>query len=235
MYTINNAKDDSNAPIPTIKGSSLHDHVVNRLREMILTGELYAGERVAEKRLCDHFGISRTPLQEALKVLAAERLIILRPNRGAIVTGVDARVVNELFPLCACLERLGAEAACQSGLSSNDSHLVASMIILRAAAEINDSTRYRHAMLAFRERLFEVAGNSLLNTLYRALSRQALRACVIIGPLPPERLAAGAKAHETMLAYLAANDHAMFIAALHAHRMEMRDYVVDRLQEQPVK
>ncbi|KAF0118712.1 MAG: GntR family transcriptional regulator [Rhodospirillaceae bacterium] len=218
MYTINNAKDDSNAPIPTIKGSSLHDHVVNRLREMILTGELYAGERVAEKRLCDHFGISRTPLQEALKVLAAERLIILRPNRGAIVTGVDARVVNELFPLCACLERLGAEA-----------------VILRAAAEINDSTRYRHAMLAFRERLFEVAGNSLLNTLYRALSRQALRACVIIGPLPPERLAAGAKAHETMLAYLAANDHAMFIAALHAHRMEMRDYVVDRLQEQPVK
>jgi len=133
------------------------------------------------------------------------------------VTEVNRRVVNELFSLCVCLERLGAEAACQSGLSSDDSHLAASMTILRAAAEIHDSTRYRHAMLAFRERLFEVAGNSLLTTLYRALSRQALWACVIIGLLPPERLAAGAKAHETMLAYLAADDHAMFIAAIHEH------------------
>jgi len=64
MHTINNAKDDKNVPIPTIKRPNLHDHVVNRFREMILTGELYAEERVAEKRLCDHFGISLTLLRE---------------------------------------------------------------------------------------------------------------------------------------------------------------------------
>ncbi len=89
----------------------MHDQIVGRLQEMILTGELAGGERVAEKRPCDRLGISRTPLRGALKVLAAERFIVLRPNRGAIVTAVNRRVVDELFPLCATLERLTAEIA----------------------------------------------------------------------------------------------------------------------------
>ena len=55
-----------------IQRRSLHDEVVERLRGMIVEGELPAGQRIPERVLCERFGISRTPLREALKVLATE-------------------------------------------------------------------------------------------------------------------------------------------------------------------
>ena len=63
----------------------LHEEAVDRIRGMILGGELLGGQRVPEKRLCEELVISRTPLREALKVLASENLLVLLPNRGARV------------------------------------------------------------------------------------------------------------------------------------------------------
>ncbi|HYD66015.1 GntR family transcriptional regulator, partial [Azospirillum sp.] len=57
--------------------ASLHEEVVGRLREMIVEGELPPGDRLNERELCELFGISRTPLREALKVLASEGLVVL--------------------------------------------------------------------------------------------------------------------------------------------------------------
>ena len=66
----------------------LHEETAERLREMIVSGELGPGERVSEKALCLRFGVSRTPLRESLKVLAAEGLIDLLPHRGARVAAL---------------------------------------------------------------------------------------------------------------------------------------------------
>ena len=66
-----------------LKRQSLHQELAEKLRELIVTGELRPGSKVPEKDLCDYFGVSRTPLREALKVLAADRLVSLQPNRGA--------------------------------------------------------------------------------------------------------------------------------------------------------
>ena len=62
---------------------SLHGEIVSRIREMIFEGEFVGGQRVPEKQLCEQFSVSRTPLREALKVLASEGLLVLLPNRGA--------------------------------------------------------------------------------------------------------------------------------------------------------
>ena len=98
----------------TIARKSLHLELVDRLQPLIISGELAPGTKVPEKLLCDRFGVSRTPMREALKVLASDGLIRLEPNRGAWVTLVTIDEVQEVFPVLGALEALSGELACQS-------------------------------------------------------------------------------------------------------------------------
>src|SRR3546814_16045211 len=91
---------------------SLHEEVVSRLRDMIIEGELTPGARVNERELCAQFGISRTPLREALKVMASEGLILLLRNRGARVTRLTRRDIENMFQVMAVLEAMSGELAC---------------------------------------------------------------------------------------------------------------------------
>ena len=95
-----------------IERQSLHEAVTARLRDMIVEGEYPPGSRLPERVLCETFGISRTPLREALKVLASEGLLELAPHRGARVAGLTAMDVDELFPVMGALEALAGELAC---------------------------------------------------------------------------------------------------------------------------
>src|ERR1700758_5168984 len=80
---------------------SLHDEILNRLRDHIVEGNIPDGGRIPERQLCEMLGISRTPLREALKVLAAEGLIELLPNRGARVRQLSQRDLEELYGVMA--------------------------------------------------------------------------------------------------------------------------------------
>src|SRR6185437_9056943 len=86
--------------------SSLHGEILSRLRDYLVEGNIAEGARVPERQLCEMFGISRTPLREALKVLAAEGLIDLLPNRGARVRRLSRRDLEELFDVMGGLESL---------------------------------------------------------------------------------------------------------------------------------
>jgi DNA-binding GntR family transcriptional regulator len=99
---------------PPILRRTLHDELVGLLRNMIIEGELRPGSRIAESRLCVHFGVSRTPLREALKVLSAEGLVQLLPNKGATVARVTRKEVEEIVPLLGAMEALAGELACAS-------------------------------------------------------------------------------------------------------------------------
>ena len=78
-----------------IERQSLHDAVTARIRDMIVDGAYLPGSRLPERVLCETLGISRTPLREALKVLASEGLLEIAPNRGARVAGLTADDVDE--------------------------------------------------------------------------------------------------------------------------------------------
>ncbi|MGO4665653.1 GntR family transcriptional regulator [Bosea sp. 2RAB26] len=93
--------------------TSLHGELLAALRDYIVEGNLADGARVPERLLCDRFGISRTPLREALKVLAAEGLIDLLPNRGARVRALSADDLRELFDVMGGLEALAGRLACE--------------------------------------------------------------------------------------------------------------------------
>jgi DNA-binding GntR family transcriptional regulator len=90
---------------------SLHGEILSRLRDHVVEGNIPDGARVPERQLCEMFGISRTPLREALKQLASEGLIELRLNRGAIVAPFRREELLELFEAVGGIERCAAELA----------------------------------------------------------------------------------------------------------------------------
>ena len=94
--------------------ASLHGEILLRLRDYVVEGNIPDGARVPERQLCEMLGISRTPLREALKVLAAEGLIELLPNRGARVRQLSQRDLEELFDVMAGLESLAGRLACEA-------------------------------------------------------------------------------------------------------------------------
>src|SRR3984893_7477656 len=93
---------------------SLHDEILTRLRDHIVEGNIPDGGRVPERQLCEMLGISRTPLREALKVLASEGLVELLPNRGARVRQLSEHDLCELFDVMGGLEGLAGRLACEN-------------------------------------------------------------------------------------------------------------------------
>ena len=98
-------------PTPISRPRPLHEAVVDRLRDMIIEGEIAVGERLHEINLAETLRVSRTPVREALKLLASEGLVDLLPGRGARVSGLSPDEVEALFEVISGLERLAAELA----------------------------------------------------------------------------------------------------------------------------
>jgi DNA-binding GntR family transcriptional regulator len=94
-----------------IRQNTLHGEVANRIRDMIDQGMLTPGSRVPELQLCEQFGVSRTPLREALKVLAFEGVVELLPNRGARVAKLTKATLKNTFEVMQNLEALAGELA----------------------------------------------------------------------------------------------------------------------------
>ena len=97
--------------IGPIERRALHEELADQLRRAIIHGELEPGTRISEKNLCEQFGVSRTPIREALKTLSAEGLVQLSQNRGATVTKLTRRDLEDAFPVMAALEALAGELA----------------------------------------------------------------------------------------------------------------------------
>src|SRR6201988_3254532 len=93
---------------------SLHGEILLRLPDYVVEGNIPEGGRVPERQLCEMLGISRTPLREALKVLAAEGLIELLPNRGARVKQLSERDLADLFDVMGGLEATAGRLACEN-------------------------------------------------------------------------------------------------------------------------
>jgi DNA-binding GntR family transcriptional regulator len=108
------SKTVTTATFPEREDQSLHDEILTRLRDHIVEGNIPDGGRIPERQLCEMLGISRTPLREALKVLAAEGLIELLPHRGARVRQLSERDLGELFDVMGGLESLAGRLACEN-------------------------------------------------------------------------------------------------------------------------
>ena len=97
-----------------IARTSLHSEVTARLRSLIVESHIKPGERVPELEISKDLGVSRTPIREALKVLASEGLVDLLPLRGAVVKTFSDKDASDMLVVMGLLENFAAQKACQA-------------------------------------------------------------------------------------------------------------------------
>ncbi|PPE67364.1 GntR family transcriptional regulator [Caldimonas caldifontis] len=149
--------------------SPLTHLVVTALRERILGGAIPPGERLVEGRLSEELGVSRMPVREALRQLAAEGLVTIEPRRGASVTSFSADQVRELVEVRATLEGLNAKLAAKR----HDPAQIAELErILEEGTRLAESEDVATTMLMnqrFHDALGNIAANSVLQDIMRSL------------------------------------------------------------------
>lgn len=151
---------------------SLHDKLVPLLRDMIIEGELGPGTRIEEQALCARFGVSRTPLREALKMLSVKGLVRLLPNRGAIVVHLTQEEVGELIPLLATIEAHAGELACGR---IDDAGLARIMELHRQLLDDHDrgdEQSYLKTNRAVHDAIVAAAGNRMLCEVHHLIDTQ---------------------------------------------------------------
>jgi DNA-binding GntR family transcriptional regulator len=156
------------APAPV--GSTLAATLADRLREMIIEGELAPGTRLNERALCDRLGASRTPLREAFRLLAAEHLVELQPNRGAQVVSLSDDDIRESFEVMGALEALAGELACRHITADEVAEVKALTFEMLACHARRDLPAYYRLNRTIHDRINAAARNALLRQVYTTLN-----------------------------------------------------------------
>ncbi|TSE26629.1 GntR family transcriptional regulator [Tepidimonas aquatica] len=140
---------------------ALYEEVADWLRQRIFSRELPPGTWIDEMKIAQELGISRTPLREAIKVLAAEGLVTMKVRRGAYVTEVSQQDLREVYELLALLEADAAEAACWRATDEELAELRRMHEQLEAAADPATGSRERFFELneAFHLRVLDLGHN----------------------------------------------------------------------------
>ncbi|MCS6764494.1 MAG: GntR family transcriptional regulator [Candidatus Protistobacter heckmanni] len=144
---------------------ALYEQVAERLRTRIFAHELAPGDWFDEQALATEYGISRTPLREALKVLAAEGLVTMRVRRGCYVTEVSQRDLDEIFQILALLEGQAAEDAALRATNTELLELRRMHQKLEEQAGRNDLDGFFQTNQAFHARVQEISGNRWLKAM----------------------------------------------------------------------
>ncbi len=192
-------------PTDRIHRQSLHDELVQRLRDLIVQGDLAAGERVAEKALCERFGVSRTPLREALKVLASEGLVVLAPNRGATIAVLTIDDIDEVFPVMAALEALAGKLACERITEDEIAEIRAMHYQMLLHHRRNELAPYFRLNQAIHDAILLAARNGTLATMNRSLTGRIRRARYMAN-MSQSRWDQAVAEHEEILAALSARE-----------------------------
>jgi len=216
----------------TIARGSLHDELVGRLRDMIVEGELPPGGKVPEKQLCADFGVSRTPLREALKVLASEGLLELHPNRGATVAKLTLEDVDEMFPVMGSLEALAGELACRNLTDETLAELRALHYQMVVHYHRGERAAYFRLNQQIHEKILDVAGNATLSFLHRGLAGRIRRARYVAN-MSKARWAQAVAEHEAILEALSQRDGQRLAEILRRHLANKAEVVKEGLAAEP--
>ena len=210
------ADTDTSADAVRIERPTLHNVVVTRIRDMIIEGMIPVGMRIHEGQLCQQLGISRTPLREALKVLASEGLVELVPSRGAMVRRLTKKDARDMLDVLSHLEAMAGPLTCQNATDEE----------IREVRSLHDQmlefykTRERLPYFKLNQQihslLISLAGNESLCLVHDILQTRMKR-IRFIGDQKEESLLAAVRDHEEMMEALEARDGARLSAALVNH------------------
>lgn len=207
-----------------IQRQPLPNQVVTRLRKLILDGELKAGARVPEKMLSEQFGVSRTPLREAFKVLATEGLIELLPHRGAIVARLTSEDLDHMFPVLEAIEGLAGELACTKISDSEIAEIRSLHDRMLECFKKRRRAEYFRLNQLIHEKIIGAAANPVLSNVYSSLSVRIRRARYMAN-VSDKVWKQAAKDHEFILKALIDRDGKRLSRLLKEHLEHKRDGV----------
>jgi DNA-binding GntR family transcriptional regulator len=208
--------DAEQEKISLISRRHLHDELLSRLRDFIIADQLPAEAKVPEKDLCEQFGVSRTPLREALKVLAFEGLVTLNHNRGAVIRPLTIEELNDAFPIYARLEALAGELACQNLRRADIDELMRLHEKMVNSFNRSDTRAFVAANEQIHTLIQEASQNRNLLHIIRCVSSRVRRARQSIS-LPIARLSSAITEHERIMEAVEKRDATLLSRAIGDH------------------
>jgi DNA-binding GntR family transcriptional regulator len=202
--------------IETLSRPALAVELTDRLRTLIMEGELKPGEKIPERLLTVRFGVSRTPVREAVKILAAEGLVVLVQNRGAVVSKLTVSELEEVFPVLAALEGVVGELACKQASDGEIANIRRLNEEMHRAFARSDRPTYFELNQKIHAALLEAARNPTLTQQHQMVARRASRARYQAN-LTSERWKEAMREHDAILAALEARDGPALGALMKAH------------------
>jgi DNA-binding GntR family transcriptional regulator len=218
-------------PLMRLVHNSLHEEVAVMLRDRIFDGSLAPGVFIDEVALCNTLKISRTPLREALKVLAVEGLVRHEPRRGSFVSEVTEQDLDEIFPVMALLE---GRCAFEAARHASDADLAALDILherLKAHAGAGRLNDYYATNFSIHEAIITLANNRWLAMVIADL-RKILKLARLQQLRAPGRLAQSLNEHLAIYAALRARDCAGADAAMRTHLTRQREALRELARDQ---
>jgi DNA-binding GntR family transcriptional regulator len=212
-----------------IAPTALYQEVAERLRQRIFAHELTPGTWIDEQKLAEQYGISRTPLREALKVLASEGLVELKPRRGCYVTEISRQDLDEIFPLIALLEGRCAAETVERAKPADIAILRATHDRLETAARDGRIEAFFEANQEFHRQIQELAGNRWLLTVIQDL-RTVLKLSRLHSLSLEGRLQQSLDEHRLIMAALESGEGARAERTMHDHLLSGRE-ALTRIQD----
>lgn len=194
----------------------LHDEVADRIRDLIRSGEMEPKARINEGELTERFGISRTPLREAIKILATEGLLELLPNRGARVASISDAELEEMMEVIAGLEATAGDLACRTISDAEVDAIVVDHEAMVVAWKAGDEAGYFSHNRRIHEAIMAASRNTVLANIYESLSGRIQRSRYSAHQTADQWARAVAE-HERMIEFLRARDGASLAVLMREH------------------
>ena len=222
-------RKEGKADVIPISRATLHDQVSARLRTMLVEGHIAPGAKLNERELCEQLQVSRTPLREAIKLLAAEGLADLLPNRGAVAVKLGEADVVNTFEVLASLEGLSGELAAQRITAAQLAEIRALHYEMLACFTRRDLSGYYRLNAQIHSAINAAAANPVLVGTYRSINArvQSLRFRTNQNEAKWKH---AVKEHERMVDALVAHDAAAMRTVLVDHLLRKRDTVLELMR-----
>jgi len=218
------------ADVISIPRPALHEQAARRLRQMLVEGAIAPGAKLNERALSELLQVSRTPLREAIKMLAAEGLVELLPNRGAIALALTEADVLNTFEVMAGLEAQAGELAAQRITPEELAEIQAMHFEMLAAWTRRDLSAYYGLNARIHDAIAAAARNPVLVAVHQQVNAR-LQALRFRSNQDEDKWKRAVKEHEKMIEALAARDPAAMREVLLQHLRNKRDVVLEQLRE----
>jgi len=220
------AANGARRPI-VVSREPIHEQILPHIRRDIVEGRWAPGERLPEPLLCKDFGVSRTPLRDALKILESEGLVELVPHVGAVVTDPTVPDVAEKMEVLAALEQLAAERLAATRPAAALAEIRRLHAGMKKAAAARDPATYYRLNDEFHRAIVVGSGNKTLMAMHERLMSHVHRARHRANEY--ERLSEdAAEHHDRIVRHLLAGDATAAARAIREHLLDVSNTILGR-------